>query len=88
MAAIHLISSENGDWEALYVNGQCQVQNHRLSARQVLSVLAEIVPDMDRPICREKDQDWFDKHGGYAPDFLHKEEMEDGNAQGILVPGM
>lgn len=40
-----IISSECGDWEALYINGKLAVEGHSLSVRDVLNCIDNILPN-------------------------------------------
>lgn len=36
---IDIVTSEEGDWEALYINGRLAVQGHTLAPTEILSAL-------------------------------------------------
>jgi hypothetical protein len=37
--AVHLMSSENGDWHGLYINGKLVYENHDISASESILLL-------------------------------------------------
>ena len=64
----HLVTSEEGDWQALYVDGVCQIQGHRLSGIQVLKSLGIQVEYITMPIgyavCPELLEDLVEVNSG------------------------
>lgn len=42
---IDLVSSEDGDWEALYINGVMSYENHSIDARHVLCAIKDFIAD-------------------------------------------
>ena len=45
MTNFTFVSSECGDWQALYINGELAVEGHSISARDVLDAIANILPN-------------------------------------------
>ena len=40
-----IVDPESGDWEALYINGKLAAEGHRLSVRDVLDCIDNILPN-------------------------------------------
>lgn len=40
-----IVYPESGDWEALYINGKLAAEGHRLSVRDVLDCIDNILPN-------------------------------------------
>ena len=40
-----IVSSESGDWEALYINGKIAAEGHSLNVRDVLDCIDNILPN-------------------------------------------
>lgn len=40
-----IVHPESGDWEALYINGKLAAEGHRLSVRDVLDCIDNILPN-------------------------------------------
>lgn len=57
------------DWEGLFLNGECVLQNHHLEARQVLKALGI---KFDR---LEADDVWLNEEG-YFPDNLKDVKLQ------------
>ena len=45
MTKFVFITSECGDWQALYINGELAVEGHSISAKNVLYAIANILPN-------------------------------------------
>lgn len=39
------VNSEDGDWQALYINGKLAVEGHTIKTRDVLDCIADILPN-------------------------------------------
>ena len=39
------VTSECGDWEALYINGKLAAEGHSVSVRDVLKAISDILPN-------------------------------------------
>jgi hypothetical protein len=58
---IERFTSEEGDWEALYVDGRLEVEGHSLDAHQIFKAL-----DVEYT-SREVSSEWLDAHGCTFP---------------------
>lgn len=45
MTKFTFVTSECGDWQALYINGKIAAEGHSVSARAVLDAIADILPN-------------------------------------------
>lgn len=45
MTKFTFVTAECGDWQALYINEKLAVEGHSVSARDVLSAIADILPN-------------------------------------------
>ena len=45
MTKFTFVTSESGDWQALYIDGKLAVDGHSVSARDVLDAIADILPN-------------------------------------------
>lgn len=52
------VTSESGDWKALYINDKLAVEGHEVTAKDVLDCIADILPN--KVICLEIPQDIAD----------------------------
>lgn len=52
------VTSESGDWKALYINDKLVVEGHEVTAKDVLDCIADILPN--KVICLEIPQDIAD----------------------------
>lgn len=39
------VNSEDGDWQALYINGKLAAEGHTIKAKDVLDCIADILPN-------------------------------------------
>jgi hypothetical protein len=39
-ATVHIVGTEEGDWEALYVDGVLEAEGHSIDKRQLMEILA------------------------------------------------
>jgi hypothetical protein len=56
---IRRISSEEGDWERLYINGECYFDGHSASIRDIVSALENVMEVEFHS--EEKNEDWFNE---------------------------
>lgn len=45
MTKFTFVTAECGDWQALYINGKLAAEGHSVSARDVLDVINNILPN-------------------------------------------
>ena len=45
MTKFTFVTSECGDWQALYIDGRLAIEGHSISARDVLDAIADILPN-------------------------------------------
>lgn len=45
MTYFTFVTTECGDWQALYVNGKLVTEGHSISVRDVLDAIADILPN-------------------------------------------
>jgi len=67
MTKIHVVSSEEGDWMSVYVDGYLSVSNHSITLAQFLRDFGDSLGiDFSQ---EEKSEDWFDEdRTRYEPD--------------------
>jgi len=68
--ALVFIGSEEGDWIGMYKNGKLLLQGHSIGYWDMAKALGFTV------IYREKDNEWFDKHGNRCPEELSEVKDE------------
>ncbi len=70
---VAIVSSTEGDWEGIYIDGVMKRENHRLSANLVLFLLAELgVIEFEDYEC---DADWLDQAGASLPENFSDVEV-------------
>lgn len=45
MTKFTFVTSECGDWQALYIDGKLAAEGHSISARDLLDAIADILPN-------------------------------------------
>ena len=45
MTKFTFVTSECGDWQALYIDGRLAAEGHSISARDLLDAIADILPN-------------------------------------------
>lgn len=63
---IQFITSTNGDWIAMYIDGKLMEQGHSLDERVIARYIAKHIPGSTVETT-EKGIKWFDKQGGRCP---------------------
>jgi len=63
---VTILSSEGGDWTALYIDGKKAIENHSLSEREVVEALGI---DCE---CRELSDEYLEESGSNFPDTLEE----------------
>jgi len=63
-ADVVFISTDEGDWEGMYLNGELKYEGHSLSVDQVLEVLGI------SSIGYEVDEEFMSRHGYSCPKIL------------------
>jgi len=71
---IHFVSSDSGDWKGMYIDGELVIQGRNIKAVDALRELAEVLESFCplRITEEEKDEAWFEEHGGYCPPELEE----------------
>jgi hypothetical protein len=65
---------DGDDWEALYIDGECVTQGHRIEARELAEILSKRFGfEWDSG---EADQEWLEDRGSF-PKFLDQVLFED-----------
>lgn len=62
---IHFLTSEEGDWVGIYVDGKLIMQGHSFRARDLAEWLGREYGV--KVTSAEKDEAWFEKHGYECP---------------------
>lgn len=68
MSKIALVTSSDGDWEGLYVDGLLASEDHSIPARVVLGQLLRFGVTVNEFIELEVDEKWLD--GGTLPELF------------------
>lgn len=63
---IQFITSEEGDWIAMYIDGRLVEQGHSLDEREVAKHISKRIPGSTVGTV-EKSYEWFDEQGGHCP---------------------
>lgn len=59
VAKLVMVSSSSGDWYGLYKDGKLVMEDHELSASQVLNALGIVIEH------REAKEDWVENRGNF-----------------------
>lgn len=67
--------SNYDDWEGIYLNGKCIIQDHKISAKELMSCLLfhGVIQNFSS---KSVDWDWLDEHG-WLPEKLEEVKFTD-----------
>lgn len=68
MLKFHILKSESGDWEGIYLDGQLLVENHSVDAQDLLDALQE--KSLCEVTSEEKDEQFFEDNDYTCPPTL------------------
>jgi hypothetical protein len=63
---VTIVSSFDGDWYGVYIDGVLASEGHQVNAQEVLESLGYTIE------FKEKNEAWFDKHGNRCPEKLEE----------------
>lgn len=59
---IQFVTSTDGDWEGMYIDGKLVAEGHSVSPYEIFAQLLKHIPGLTYS-SQEKNEEWFEKHG-------------------------
>ena len=83
---VALVTSSEGDWEGLYVDGELVAEDHSIPTRWTMLLLAKEHVEVGTFSQHEVDQEWLEENSGATMPHFFSELPEDCRQNGETTP--